>query len=405
MDESKTLPRPRQVTVAAGMAATSCVLLVVALFDAMAQVRSPEMRDTVSAWLSRPPGDGLGLGVTQALGIVRGVVLFNGAVAAAAVVLAIFTLRRHNGARIAFTAAAAVLLFTSPISGGVFPMVAAASAVLLWSAPSRDWFAGRQPRPSRQEAPRKDASSQEAGPSQRHDESWPAQAKTEPQQPQQPGQPPAAQPGPWAYPFGSGPVPPQQTQLPPGAPYGYPPRPSTGGPGRRPASVTAAAWLTWIFAGLTVGVYLLMLVMLVALKEQVLTAVRQDPSLDNLNISGNQLIAALWVVGVVVIFWCLSAMVLAFLAMRRMGWARVLLAVSSGIAALFSLFATFTGAFFAILIAVACIATMVLMFLPDANAWFAGRPPSRPMPPVYGGPTYGAPGSPEKGKDERPDVW
>jgi len=388
MSETPTLPRPRQVTVAGGVAVTACALLVVALFDSMAQVRSVEMRSTITDLL----GTTSPARVDELVRLLRILVLFNGALAAAAAVLAVFTLQRHKGARIGLTVAAALLLLTAPLSGGVFPILLAAAATMLWSRPARDWFSGRVPAPAPERAaaelPRREA------------QAW-LPSSSEPPAPQDEPE----RPGPAPYPFGSQPgstapgYPAPQEPYPPSypgpGPYQSPARPGGG----RPGSVTAAAWITWIFGGLTVAAYALVMAMMVFARDLFLEALRKDAQVAKFNLSTDQIMAALWLFGVIVIFWSLAAMVLAYFAYRRMTWARVTLVVSAAIAALFSLAAFPVG----LLHTAAAVATVWLLLRGDVNRWYAGRD----QRPAYGPVPPAAPGPAPAPRPEKPskNVW
>jgi hypothetical protein len=87
MSESQ-LARPRQVTTAGVMGVVGSALIVLSLFDALQRIRSVEMREAVDRFLAEPPGDGLGVTTAEALDLLHGLVLFNGALAATAAVLA-----------------------------------------------------------------------------------------------------------------------------------------------------------------------------------------------------------------------------------------------------------------------------------------------------------------------------
>jgi hypothetical protein len=364
MSEPPTLPRPRQVAVAGGVAVAACALLVVALFDSMAQVRSVEMRSTITDILGKTSGDR----VDQLVRLLRLLVLLDGALAAAGAVFAVFALQRHNGARIGLTVAAGLLLVTAPLSGVVFPVLLATSATMLWSRPARDWFAGRAPAPvaaPAQSGSRRREASRQAGLS----------SSSEPERPSDEGE----RPGPSPYPFGSQPGA-QGYPVPASSPHG-PSYPGPVRPGGRPASVTAAAWITWIFGGLTIAAYALVMAILVFARDLFLEALRRDPQVAKFNLSTDQIMAALWLFGVVVIFWSLAAMVLAFFAYRRMTWARVTLVVSAVIAALFSLVAFPVG----LLHTAASVATAWLLLRGDVGRWYAGReqgPTYGPVPPA-----------------------
>jgi hypothetical protein len=79
-----------------------------------------------------------------------------------------------------------------------------------------------------------------------------------------------------------------------------------------------------------------------------------------------------------------AALALAFLAFRRLGWARILLAVSAGMTCLVSLLAFPAG----LLMLLPAGAVLVLLFTGGANDWYAHR--SRPAPPPSG--PYGGSG-------------
>lgn len=416
MSDAEALPRPRQVTVAGGLAVVGAVLLVVSLFDSMSQIRSVETRAAIADMLAQPPGNGLGVGVDQVVSAMRLVVLFSGALAAAAVVLGVFVLQRHKGARIGLTAVAGLLLFASPVYGSlVLPMVLAFAATMLWSEPARDWFAGRRPRPAPQ-PPAADARPDDR-PAASH--AWlppVSDQRLSDEAPQQPGPAPypfGSPPGGQGYPPPSGPTPgsPQPGYPQPGYPQsGYPPQgyPTPAQPGRRPGTVTAAAWITWVFAGLSAAFCLLVVLLLVAARDTLVQALRDNPDIARQNLSTTDLIAGLWVFCALVVFWSLVSMVLAFLAYRRIGWARVTLAVSAVVAGLVSFVAFPAG----VLHTVAAFATVGLLFSGGANAWYAGQAGTPPPGPPYGGwppPQQPQPPQPQAGPPEQPkppkNVW
>ena len=127
------------------MAATGCVLLVLSLFDAMSHVRSADMRDEIAA-VPGPRAAASGSRSPEVVDLLRGLVLFSGALAAAGAVLAVFALQRHRGARIGLTVVAALMLFSATFVSGILPVLVAVAASMLWGREARDWFAGRAPR-------------------------------------------------------------------------------------------------------------------------------------------------------------------------------------------------------------------------------------------------------------------
>ena len=369
---SRASARPRQVTVAGVMATAACLLLVVTLFDAMAQVRSTEMRDSIEDFLGKPPGDGLGVGVSAMVDVLRAMVLFSGAVAAAGAVLGIYVLRRHRGARIGLTVAAVLLLFSATFVAGFLPILVAVATAMLWGRDSRDWFDGRAPRPRSEERladPRSSGSPAEAMTVWRPDPEVPRR-DPEPA----PGSTPA--PGPAVRPFGT---------------VGEHRPPQSALEGRRPSSVTLACWLTWVSAGLIAGVFLLMVLTLLSQQDQLLAELRKNASFTDLGLSDQQVLGILWVLSAVSIVWAIAAMVLAVLAFRRFQLGRIGLAISAGLAGAVCLLAVPFGW----LHAGAAFATLVLLARKETGRWYAGRD---------GRPPYVAPPQPTS-RDGKPPVW
>lgn len=419
-------------------------LVVLGLMDAMVDTRTVEARDAVTRLLDRPPYSGMGLSVDQMLSAWRVVVLVAGGLASTAFVCAIYVFRRHNGARIAFTVAAGLLVLAIPVVG-VLPVVLAVAAIGLWSEPARDWFAGRKPRPVATEVP----AGRHRG--QGHGGQLPASptgwlhndGSNEP--PSRPpagpaptaGQPGGEQPPPSEYPYGSGqgqglgesvpqepgqpvqypppgapqpgyppqpypaqsypgqpyqqqapqPYPPQHQQqahaqpyLQQGYPYGYPPQqPPTSG---RPSSVTLAAILTWASAGVVLLVCLVGLLFTVIAHDDFVAElekrIQTDASLQDLDLTGDQLASILIGTFVVLAIWCLIAVVVAFFAFRGRQWARIVLTVSTAVAALISLIGILS--LVSLLTLVPSVATLVLLFTRSSNAFFRGNRSAAPPP-------------------------
>ena len=142
--------RPRQVTLAAVMIMGGSVLVVLTVFERMSGLHSLETRQAVQKFLAEPPGDGLGVGVTEVLAALRVLCMVAAGCATAAAILGYQVLRRSRSARVVLTVLAAPLFVTGLVSGGFVSSVVAASAVMLWFQPARDWFDGvvREPRPT-----------------------------------------------------------------------------------------------------------------------------------------------------------------------------------------------------------------------------------------------------------------
>ena len=216
-----------------------------------------------------------------------------------------------------------------------------------------------------------------------------------PEQPQGQGEPQGGQ----HHQQGLGYPPPAYAQQP--AQYAYPGYGQQQDPGKRPGTVVAAAWLTWVFAGLTGLAFAFIVLVLLAAKDPLLDALEREPDFQNLDVSTDTLIAGMWVVSAVSIFWCICAVVLAVFAYRRANWARITLVVSAATAALLSIAAFPAG----LLNMLAAGATVALLFLGGANQWYSGKsagyPPYPPGPQgygqQYGGQGYGQQGYGQQG--------
>jgi hypothetical protein len=135
-------PRPRPVTVAGVIAASTCVLLVLWLLDIETQVRSIEVRHSITDTLKSRGWQGL-VSVSEVIAIMHGIIAVSAALSAAGLVLAIYCLRRHRAARIGLSVVAVCLLFTATLVTGPLPLAVAYGAARLWRRDARDWFDGR----------------------------------------------------------------------------------------------------------------------------------------------------------------------------------------------------------------------------------------------------------------------
>ena len=477
MSEQSKAARPSQVTMAGWVAIVGSTLLVLTLFDSVSQLRTVEFRDTIDEFLTTPPGNGLGLELAQVVEIMRGLMFFSAAAAAAATVLGIYVLQRNNAARVGFTIAAVAIMLTAPVTGGFLSVMIAFAALMLWTRPARDWFAGRpvtQPEPgagifgpgrthpddraaepprsrvegnvlSSENQPPNDQpeGSGPAGSNAGEAPSWPRMPEDESGRPLPPptegfGTPQAQQAGqPGGYPGQPGGAPyPQGGQAPqqggpgyppqggPGYPPqggpGYPPQggpgyPQQGGPGyprqggyppqygqqpygqqgqqpygrpqqyqpygtpqkpfdpdARPVSVTIAAWITWVLSGLAILSFLVTALFIVAARDQLLPLIEENPTFQDLrdrNVTVDDVVAATWVMGVIVVLWAATAMVLAWFAYRRSNWARIALVVSAALTLIFSVFAMPVG----LLHTFGTGAVITLLFVGGAQQWYSRR--------------------------------
>ena len=388
--------RPRQVTLAGLVALSGCVLLVFSMLDSMARVRSVDMRESVTRLLSTPPGSGLGMDADAVIDVLRGVVFFSGALAAAGAVLAFYTLQRHRGARIGLTITAVLMLFSATFVSGFLPVIVAVAATMLWGKESRDWFESGSPRTDPDGSARPVRRADDDAPS-TSGAAWPPPLPQQPDpqpQPQPQAQPPQAQPtGQYPYPQ------PAPYAQPPGA-WSYPAPPRPG----RPVSVTVAAWLTWGFSALTLMFFGLVVITLVAQQSALVEELKSNPEVTARGYSTQQLLGFLWAMSAVGIVWSLAAIALAVLAFRRVNIGRIGLVVSAAVSGILGLL-TLVG----IVHAVAAFTTIGLLFAGGANRWYAEGgsqrsggsddpfgPSSSPPPPSWGQPPSG---------QDKPPVW
>ncbi|HSJ18971.1 MAG TPA: hypothetical protein VK964_00190 [Nocardioidaceae bacterium] len=219
------------------------------------------------------------------------------------------------------------------------------------------------------------------------------------------GRPPYGQPYGQQIPYGG--YPPQYGQLPygqlpPGQPtQGQPPygQPYYGArpidPDERPRTVTAAAWITWALSGLAILAFIAVAFVLGVARDEFLRQLEQDQNFEQLGVPTDQVVAAIWLLGAVALFWGASAIVLAWFAYKRANWARIGLVISAGFTALISILTFPVG----LLHTFGAATVVALLFMGGANEWYAGRSgggQGHPGPfQPYGQPQqYGQPGQP-----------
>ena len=211
------------------------------------------------------------------------------------------------------------------------------------------------------------------------------------------GQPPAGQPPAGQAPYGQPPTQPAYgqpaTQNPYGQPsyeqqpqgyYGQQPPPGPLGDGLdmygrpivrepRPGTVTAAAWITLVMAGLTGGLFGFITVGMLVAKDDVVT--EMDKAFAEQGVTGDfsaEDAYGFFVFALVVLtLWCIIACVLAVFAMRGSNVSRILLVISSVVAGLLSLVAI--GSVISAVWLLACIAVIVLLFTGGAGEWYQRR--------------------------------
>ncbi|MGZ5399727.1 MAG: hypothetical protein ACXWDL_01150 [Nocardioides sp.] len=323
---SDTPARPRHTSLATAIIIGASVGVVVSVAEQLAGLQSLETRELVTDFLSRPPGDGLGIDVTSALSMLRVLLMLLAACATTAAVLGFSAMKGDTRARLGLSVLAVPIFLGGLATGGFLTSLVAAGTALLWVGPSALWFRGEPiPEPS----PRP--------------ESRPLPSR----------QPPPV-PAPFAQPQ-QGSV--QQQELAPAEPVV-----------RRPDAVVWACVLTWAFASLTIVVMAASAVLMSSNPEMVFDELaRQNADLGGTDSA--TLTEATYVTAGLVGGWSLLAIVLGVLTYRRVRWGRLGLVASAGVAAVVCLVAALSSLLL-IVPAAATLATVVLLNRPEVRGWF-----------------------------------
>lgn len=340
-------PRPRQVTIGGWVIAVASAMLVVTVYDAMANLHSVDTRNKITRELTTGSMKDLGISLTSALDVVRTALFIAGLAAVVTGILGVFVLQRHTTARIVLTVAAVPVVLTAPFAGGFLGVLIGGATGLLWTQEARDWFAGRTP--ARVVAPpvsQRPALLERAA--------WP---------------------------------PPTVASAPRRASHRVVRAPV-------PAHVRTACLLTWTFSSVTALLYVGVIVAIAVDRSHVIELARDNAALRGSSVSDRQLVALLVAVSAVVIAWCIVAALLAALTWRRQPVARTLLLVSAGGAFVVGV----VGLPYSLVHLAASGVAFILLLSPSTKSWFGARvvPPARqPWPPPD-------PGDHRPGK---PPVW
>ena len=141
---SPALIRPQKVTFACIFVGVSSLIMLVSIGSTLSNWGSIELREQIASLLADDPFRGAGLETGDVLGWLRWVLMAGAAVAAAGIILAIWTAKGHQPSRIILTVMCglASLLF---LAGGIWGILPAAFAIgcafYLWSSEARVWFA------------------------------------------------------------------------------------------------------------------------------------------------------------------------------------------------------------------------------------------------------------------------
>ena len=323
-----TLARPRQVTFAGWMIMIGSAVVVFSAFERIAGLRSIESQESVIEFLSKPPGEDLGLSLDQMLDLIQVLSLIAGACATAAGILGFWVLKGSKQARVGLTVLAAPLLIAGLATGGFVSSLVAVSALMLWLQPARNWFAGRPP-----PAP----------------PALPAPAPAMAQFAETP--PPApTEPVPWPTPYGTREAAPRLA---------------------RPPAVVWACVLTWVFSGFVlVGLGLTVLVLIASPDLLFDELHRQNPDLADQGMTDGEIKAATFAMAGLFLPWCVVASGFAIQTFRGVPWGRRALLICASVAGAVSLLGMFASAIM-VLPFVATVATVALLSRPEVRAWFA----------------------------------
>jgi hypothetical protein len=377
MSSSAPGPRPRQVTIGGWLSAIASTVLVVSVFDTMAQLHSLDTRNRLSKALTGWPKD-LGISVDDAIGLTRGALFVTAVAAVVTAILGVFVLQRHATARIVLTVAAVPLVLTSPVAGGFLGLLVGGATAMLWTREARDWFAGRAPQ---RPAERQQAASGSGSP-------WAAPPwSPPPSSPPPPSGPPAATPG-W------GQAPESRAWPPPTPPATPAPRVATAAV---PSEVRIACALTWVFSVLTAAAYVAVVIVVAIDRDRIVDLARDNAALRDSSISDNQLVGLLVAVSAVVVAWCMIAAVLAALTWRRQHVPWAMLVASAAGAALLSVVALpYSVAHLA-----ASAIAVVLLLRPATRTWLRRESPA--LPPQRD--DWPPPTPPDERPPGKPPLW
>src|SRR6478609_986084 len=139
-EQSKTPPRPPQVTVAAWMIMVGSIFVVLIVWDRIAALHSLDTRKALEPILDDQRMKDAGIELNDMLAVIRIVSMVAAGCATAMAVLGYQTLQRSRGARLALTVLAVPLFIAGLATGGYISSAVAAAVGTLWLGPARIWF-------------------------------------------------------------------------------------------------------------------------------------------------------------------------------------------------------------------------------------------------------------------------
>jgi hypothetical protein len=378
---TQTARRPRQVTLASLIAGFGALLVLVNIFVVMADWGSTSIREGVEDALDSAPLGSAGISVDTALEMLRIMLMVVAAGCVAAVVLAIYTVRRNRSARVGLTVLAsawALLSLAFGLAGLLLAPIAVGCVILLWSAEARSWFASdTSPRVVASAAPpippppnatfSKGMPAAMSTPTSPDDRDRPtSQGNSGAQEQSEPtaDRPPTPSGGYTGY----GPPPPSP---PPPPPPGYqpytayaPPPPNPVVPTKRPGTLTAAGIITIVMSSLALLGTGIVAAWFLVDRQSMETNKDFIDMADQSGANVEDLVTTIGVVSIIGSVLSIAAIVLAALLLKNKR-VRIALVVLTSIAIVASLFAFPLG----LLWVIAEILVIVFCFVGGASAW------------------------------------
>ncbi|WP_370616618.1 hypothetical protein [Mumia sp. Pv 4-285] len=386
--------RPQKVTMACLAAGLASAIVLVSVVATLSDWGSTEVRKQIEEALASGPVDGA-LSIDQALTWLRIALMVAGALSAAAIVLAIWTAKRHRGARIGLTVLAALssLAFVVAGTAGIVPgLLGVIVVVFLWGAEARAWFAGETATPSRRQ-PAPSGPPPAAPPPEPPVEASPTappilppDAQGSADVPAPASRPYASAPGPVTAPAPSQPGPPPYQQQPS---YGHQP-PPYGQPGPygqqppaywqpvalvRPRRLTTAVVIATVLSGLVALVFGANALLYLVSPSEYASLIAEQPMIRDSDVlsqagmsSGEFARMMFWLslaLGLLAVVGAVSALAM----LSRQPATRIVFTVVTGIAMVMSVLTAPLG----LVWLAAEIGCVVLVWRRDVSAWFAAR--------------------------------
>lgn len=329
----------------------SGIVTVLNSWETVAAIGSLETTEELRRRLDEPPFSSAGMGLEAMRETHRVAAIIGAAAAGGAAVFAIWAMRRDRTARLVLSLLAVPVLLTGYVLGGLAPTLLAVAAMMLWLQPSRDWYDGKDYVP--------------------------------PEPPEEPSTPSAQDP--WSRPDRDTGPDARWAAPDPGQRRPEGPAPTRGAPAARgqqrpslaqrtrPGALVRACLLAGVFSAGAFGLVAAALTMLLGDTDGMVEAMqRQEPALGEAGITGDQLVLTLTVMLGVVALWCAAGVVAAYATLRGAEWGRITLIVLAVVTGVASVALGVVNPML-LVVALACVITVVLLVRPEVAAWTRGN--------------------------------